>query len=83
MKAANTTKARVSDFMISLKFPVVNLITRGCLWNLANFRNLSLDVGNGNEPTGRAERDENASKADVGGGFAIDKLVYRRELTDV
>ena len=69
--------------MISSKFAGVSFMTMGCWWNLANFCNLSLDVGKDNEPMGRAERDENASKADVGGGLAIDKLEYKRESTEV
>jgi hypothetical protein len=40
-------------------------------------------VGNDNEPRGLADKEENASRADVGGGFAIDRLEYKRESTEV
>ena len=58
-------------------------MTVGCLWNFANFCRRSWVVGNDNEPTGREENEENASSAEVGGGFAIDKLEYRRGSTEV
>jgi hypothetical protein len=32
---------------------------------------------------GRDEKDEKASSADVGGGFAIDRLEYKRGSTEV
>lgn len=50
---------------------------------MANFFNLSLFDGNDNDPIGLAEKDENANKADVGGGFAIDRLEYKRRSTEV
>jgi hypothetical protein len=42
-----------------------------------------LEVGNDNDPIGLADREENARRADVGGGFAMDRLEYRRESTEV
>jgi hypothetical protein len=83
LNAARTTRAFSSDFIISLKLLVVNFMTVGYRWNLANFRNLSSDVGNDNDPRGLADKEENASRADVGGGFAIDRLEYKRESTEV
>lgn len=73
----------MSDFMISLKLFGVSLSSVGNRWNLAKRVRRSCVVGNDKEATGRAEKDENASKADVGGGFAIERLVYKRKSTEV
>jgi hypothetical protein len=58
-------------------------MTVGCRWKSANFTRRSWVVGNGKEPMGRDEKDEKASSADVGGGFAIDRLEYKRGSTEV